>query len=622
MMFFRGFTDRSNEKMNNNQHHGRDEKNDPMNINTPNLKRNTHKNKGNKMINQNNRRSRQNRPNRPDKYNQSKRRANQNQQNAKNNITQKKTNFEQNLRIGNKNPRFNFNTTRKKILDKLKFPKLDKLPNNGRYRSERDMTEDLIGAIDYFNQKGKQSGMVHWTPDDTMARLYFTYLFHRYSVNCRPLQMEVKVDNLSEEEEAQELADINRNVKQIIKCIQNGSKLIVLDLIMTLPIEDYSHSNLIIIRPELKLIEYFEPHGKELSVSVEMQRVGKEITGKYLAVPLIVERFFNVFVNICNEQFDKKGIPRFDSRFADSTCPYEDGFQGLETESQIATNISIDGGGYCLLWSLFMVHMILLNPTRTIADIYRIIYTLFKSKSGITKRNDYFRYVAYGYSNFIDGIIKKYFSEYLSLGKDLTLEYLKLLQDDDHKDEYATFVNDLREYARVHSEVLMHQSTNDAGSTRKKPTATNRSIQKTQMMMNRKIQKLLIQYDMKSIDELLKHDEDLLQGTGIEELMSQIMQHKRIKEVVMKNSKKMREIGFQTDTSPENKIRNDTVQSVIANSKGYLARNPVTRRPVKLPIGNEERVKMQRAKPRKPNHKKKEKEGVKPIWITDQRVSL
>ena len=40
--------------MNNNQHHGRDEKNDPMNINAPNMKRNTHKNRGNKMINQNN----------------------------------------------------------------------------------------------------------------------------------------------------------------------------------------------------------------------------------------------------------------------------------------------------------------------------------------------------------------------------------------------------------------------------------------------------------------------------------------------------------------------------------------------------------------------------------------
>ena len=46
MMFFRGFTDRSNDKMNNNQHHGRDEKHDPMNINAPNLKRNTHKNRG------------------------------------------------------------------------------------------------------------------------------------------------------------------------------------------------------------------------------------------------------------------------------------------------------------------------------------------------------------------------------------------------------------------------------------------------------------------------------------------------------------------------------------------------------------------------------------------------
>ena len=436
---------------------------------------------------------------------------------------------------------------------KLIFPKIKEMKNDGRYKSQQKMNDDLIQAIHYFNSMGKQKGRHIWTPDRagdyTISHLYLSFLFHKYNVHCKPLNLRVDVEIFdNEEKEEKELNNIKKVVKKIIECIHTQSKLIVVELDLYLPFG--AHSNVIIIRPELNLIEYFEPHGKFLDVEVEAGFKNKNGSIKYLPTEMILSRFFNIFLQTCNEEFQKNNIEQYTGLFANSTCPYDDGLQAAECQSEIERIESIEDGGYCQLWSFFIVHMVLLNPSRAIADIYRIIYSIFRFKGGNKLKNDYLRHIAYGYSRFINDIMVEYFSKYLDMNNKFTLEYIKLLHDNDNKSEFLRLRKNLKDFVHIHGDLLMEKDVYSS----KRPKSP--SIKNMQEMVN----------------ELEKGKKSSAMDTYSKNLVHRINEKKRIIKMIQDNIKKMKQSNRNPNIAENKYMKKGLIKNPIT---GKYYRNPL-----------------------------------------------
>jgi hypothetical protein len=58
-------------------------------------------------------------------------------------------------------------------------------------------------------------------------------------------------------------------------------------------------------------------------------------------------------------------------------CPYAKGFQSLESDLK---GLRIEGGGFCGMWSLFFMEMVLNNPTKTTIEILDKVMNITEQK--------------------------------------------------------------------------------------------------------------------------------------------------------------------------------------------------------------------------------------------------
>ena len=107
--------------------------------------------------------------------------------------------------------------------------------------------------------------------------------------------------------------------------------------------DNKGHSNLIIIDKNEKLIYYYEPHGKKFNHNLT----------KYIDIKLycikIIKDIFKLHEYNTSDVFDK--------------CKY-----GPQAIQSLSINF-INKSGYCLSWSLLMMHLILLNSNISINKI-------------------------------------------------------------------------------------------------------------------------------------------------------------------------------------------------------------------------------------------------------------
>ena len=248
----------------------------------------------------------------------------------------------------------------------------------------------LEKKIEEFEKVGREHGAVIYDATTFIQIVAYIALLMEYEAKCAILG-DKEADNIrinsklrspmNKEfyEKAEELSG------DLLDCIEREDKLIAIPLSLRFGSKKDGHANLLIYRPFEKTIERFEPHGNEFQGS-EGQDADKVFNS-------VLTRMFEVEM----KPYLKEYTPKFIS--PDQVCPNPKGFQVLEGQVQ---SLKQEGGGFCGMWSLFILELLFINPTKPTAEI-------IKEALAISKEDpQYLRNVIRGYVKKTERLLNDY----------------------------------------------------------------------------------------------------------------------------------------------------------------------------------------------------------------------
>ena len=122
---------------------------------------------------------------------------------------------------------------------------------------------------------------------------------------------------------------------------------------------EFGHTNMLIYRPGQNIVERFEPHGAKMKTKIKYidDSVNEQLTEIFREFE--VRPFFYPKINY---------VP------PNEICPFVKGFQAIESMLE-----TIDSG-YCSMWSMFLMEMVLYNPNVTTSKIIKDIMEISKGQ--------------------------------------------------------------------------------------------------------------------------------------------------------------------------------------------------------------------------------------------------
>jgi hypothetical protein len=234
--------------------------------------------------------------------------------------------------------------------------------------------------VKILEEVGRKKGAVSYDAARLIADIAFVNLMLKYGAKCIVAKVEhpqdfdigIKINSVKSETIFQRSGFVYNLGTRLKDCIDRGVQLIVIPLKLRFGKSKTTsgHANMLVYRPFQRLVERYEPHGRQYgnsdrdndSINEQLKQLFEEDLTKIL------------------------GPIRY--RDPDDICPSGKGFQSLE--SQLG-QIRKEGGGFCSMWSLFLAEMTLLNPTKSTKEILDEVFE-------ITKRDpQYLRSVIRGY---------------------------------------------------------------------------------------------------------------------------------------------------------------------------------------------------------------------------------
>ena len=185
-------------------------------------------------------------------------------------------------------------------------------------------------------------------------------------------------------------------IHEIKKCIDRNTETIIIPLLLFFPNE--GHANVLIYRRNDRTIEHYEPHGLSFDY---------DINGMPNIKPVIIYKLMIEFVDLLNQQLMKNQKVFFVN--SSEVCPiFFNGFQYLEEGNNLKKEKN-EGGGYCLVWSLFFIESVLKNPKLNSNEVFEKLSNRFEKN---LKNDEYFvlKFIR-GYVNYIYTFIENHFYE-------------------------------------------------------------------------------------------------------------------------------------------------------------------------------------------------------------------
>jgi len=249
---------------------------------------------------------------------------------------------------------------------------------------------DLRKKIMKFESIGRNKGASAYNGDTFIQGVLYIALLLEYERKCAIIESNLTDIRINASLKSPMNKDFFNTAEtlsnDILDCIKRGEKIIGIPLGLRFGTSRIGHANMLIYRVDDKTIERFEPHGKEY------QQGGHDD---------------DTFNKILNEMFEvkmkpylKQYTPKF-SKPAD-ICPNPLGFQTLEGSIK---GLSKEGGGFCGLWSLFILELMFINPTKSTKEILKLAFDITKGEP------EYLKNVIRGYvvksEKLLDDYIKK-----------------------------------------------------------------------------------------------------------------------------------------------------------------------------------------------------------------------
>ena len=256
--------------------------------------------------------------------------------------------------------------------------------------------KNIAKQLDELEKSGQS--IYSFAGEENIETLFELFLLKKYKSNClvisknnkqrlTGLSINVKL-KYTKEEESKMFEEFHFISDQIIKCVKNGVKTIIIPL-------SYSkgrggHANILIYRNNLSQLEHFEPHGGAFMGNEKLQSS--------------ISNVIKMFTHILNLNLKKNYLREIRYIEASEVCPYIQGLQSLESRSGLK-KLKIEPIGYCAAWSMFFSELCLKNQEIPSSEIMNNIFNYLTTKP---KAGDYLKSVIRGYSGNIVLTVNKY----------------------------------------------------------------------------------------------------------------------------------------------------------------------------------------------------------------------
>ena len=253
--------------------------------------------------------------------------------------------------------------------------------------NKKDATDllKLISVLEQIGSKYTKTG-IYFKPSDVLGSIMYEYLIEKYNVNC--FVYGVRFDNIYQmftiDIDKYGLLANNKYLKQYQTYIYKMIKLIM-NCIMKIQNTDQeiliipvsikwvkgAHSNMLIYRKTLNVLEHYEPHGKEI---IQRSDVNQDIN-----------TIMNLIVNKMNVRNNTSGSKYYNGNITymspENICPHGSGFQKIENELILPKKITmIEREGLCMVWSIFFAELTLVNPHLSSREIFDNVFNCFNNK--------------------------------------------------------------------------------------------------------------------------------------------------------------------------------------------------------------------------------------------------
>ena len=221
--------------------------------------------------------------------------------------------------------------------------------------------------IQKLREEGEKHGLgVDYEPSSIIGTLLYLHLLEKYSNNCavittdtakigRYLHAGIAYEGIPLRTDWKEYPDhIVRYIGETIKgCIDRGIDLILIPLDVAFynnrgKLQPFGHANVLVLRPLQRVAERYEPHGAEYGNSEQTDKI-----------------FNKALQKLVEEQLTQY-IGKYKFRTPEDICPNSKGFQSFEGQFE---RLKKEGGGFCLMWSIFLMELVLMNPDYTTKQI-------------------------------------------------------------------------------------------------------------------------------------------------------------------------------------------------------------------------------------------------------------
>lgn len=307
------------------------------------------------------------------------------------------------------------------------------IPEPARIKSDfsPNQIDDMLANL---IEQGKQPIKQKYRGYGFFQDLYLMYLMKKYKSTCYTMSitnfgnLEIPVAVRIDDEKPPTSDEMGNFVEKIYDCIVKKSiPIVVIPLLIIDPsYTEAHHYNVLIYRRKEHQIEHFEPHGKYY--------------GSDYAKFEVIRDHINYYIDELNSQLmNTTDILPVEFITSEQVCPMLKGLQSNEELGRIMMKLKnrktgepvkhdYEPGGFCTIWGLFFIELVLKNPDVPSRDLLRMVI----DKISATQLID----VARGYMNIVCNKLQQYYSTLL--GKEVsTTEIVDVMLNDEYNPIYT-----------------------------------------------------------------------------------------------------------------------------------------------------------------------------------------
>jgi len=266
--------------------------------------------------------------------------------------------------------------------------------------------EKIKNEIKKFWEIGRKLRAVSYSASGFTQTLGYISLLLKYERKCAIISTDIQALQIMNQFNSNFNKKFFNNAKtladDLLDCINRKDELIAIPLTLFFHQDKKTtHANMLLYRPFKKTIERFEPHGKATYVFLNDYKSN-----------VVFDKVLKEMFEVKMKRYLKQYTPKYIN--PEEVCPDNEGFQSYESyynnenfEGLTPEEQAQEGAGFCGMWSLFMLELAFLNPTKTSNEILNIAYKILKSQP----KTRYLKNVIRGYVIEIEKLLNSYINK-------------------------------------------------------------------------------------------------------------------------------------------------------------------------------------------------------------------